>query len=264
MIRAFCAVALLALGAWCSPNLGLARSANHIPTTAFHSAPLAMARFPHPLGVQAARDAHRPALDRFPAPYALIGAAHIPIVQAHVFPDGMERLLPDSALEESRAPAKRPDSVQASLRPDPRPATIAHGVPQTLEGADSLTCIAVALYHEARDQGVMGQQAVASVILERAANRRRWGNTPCTVVVPVQFSFMTSRYAFPPITDMPAWERAKRIASDMLARGPLPALKGADHYHATYVDPDWAPKMVRVNQIKDHIFYTSLLRVATR
>ncbi|WP_410217849.1 cell wall hydrolase [Paracoccus sp. (in: a-proteobacteria)] len=159
-------------------------------------------------------------------------------------------------------PAPRPLEV-TTTRPFSRPPTpeqIVRGAavplpPQSLRNASDLSCIAVAIYHEARDQSDLGQRAVASVILQRAAVPHRWGNTACDNVVPRQFSFMTTRYDFPPITDMKAWSKAVQFAAHALIDGPMPELKGADHYHTTAVSPSWAPDMVKVRSIEDHIFY---------
>ena len=153
-----------------------------------------------------------------------------------------------------------PEARVPALRPKLRPAGFAQMAaapvaPASLRGASALECIAVAIYHEARDQDESGQRAVASVILQRAAVEHRWGDTPCDVVVPVQFSFMTSRYGYPPIKELEAWAKAWRIAREVMNTGPLPELNGADHYHTTEVAPYWAPKMVKIAQLGDHIFY---------
>ncbi|MFC0200338.1 cell wall hydrolase [Paracoccus rhizosphaerae] len=166
------------------------------------------------------------------------------------------------ALRVARAPAPRPTKVH-TLRPFPRPATpeqILRGAPvplppTSLRNASELSCIAVAIYHEARDQDEFGQRAVASVILQRAAVPHRWGDTACDNVVPTQFAFLTSRYDYPPIDDMRAWGTAVRFAARALLEGPLPELEGADHYHTTSVSPGWAPAMDRVRRIDDHVFY---------
>ncbi|SFP86043.1 cell wall hydrolase [Tranquillimonas alkanivorans] len=128
-------------------------------------------------------------------------------------------------------------------------------VPRNLYLEKDLSCLAIAIYHEARGESLFGQLAVGSVILERVKNPERWGNTICDVVRPVQFSFLTSRWNFPRIIDRQAWERSIDVAMAILKIGPLPELEGADHYHATSVSPDWAPKMSRVGRIGEHIFY---------
>lgn len=160
------------------------------------------------------------------------------------------------------APLPRPVQVR-TVRPHPRPATAAQILegspiplpPASLRNASDLSCVAVAIYHEARDQDDFGQRAVASVILQRAKLPHRWGATACATLDPTQFSFLTSRYDYPLIDDMEAWRKAVRVAARALVEGPMPELKGADHYHTTAVTPDWAPHMMRVRLIDDHIFY---------
>lgn len=131
--------------------------------------------------------------------------------------------------------------------------------PRSLEGETDLACMAVAVYHEARGEPLVGQKAVASVVLQRALVPERWGDRPCDVVRPVQFSFMTSRYGFPRIDNEAGWQvswgRALGVAARTLVQGPMPELRGADHYHATYVDPYWGKLFPQVAQIGKHLFF---------
>lgn len=132
-----------------------------------------------------------------------------------------------------------------------------NGPPRNFSNENQLMCIAVSIYHEARNQPRDGQAAVASVILNRAANPDRWGTTPCEVVAPVQFSYLRADRGFAPIRNQRSWNEAVDIAADVMLRGPDPALHGADHYHATYVDPPWNRAMDWVVRIDDHIFWKS-------
>lgn len=127
--------------------------------------------------------------------------------------------------------------------------------PTTLRNASDLACIAVAIYHEARSESAYGQLAVGSVIQQRALVTGRWGNTPCSVVQPIQFSFMRSKYNFDPILERDAWIVAVNLAVKSLIDGPIPELQGADHYHTTQVHPPWRTHMVRIGRIGSHIFY---------
>lgn len=126
-------------------------------------------------------------------------------------------------------------------------------------GISQESCIAIANYHEARGEGVIGQMAVSSVILQRAAVQRHWGKTPCQVVSPIQFSFMITKTSFPPIDDLEAWKIATVIAREILKSGPVEELRDADHYHAGYVAPVWRHKMPVVAVIGDHTFYADPL-----
>jgi spore germination cell wall hydrolase CwlJ-like protein len=135
--------------------------------------------------------------------------------------------------------------------------------PKSLKGETSLACTAVAVFFEARGESFEGQEAVASVVLQRALTPGRWGSTPCDVVRPVQFEFMTSRYGYPRITKQPGWQtswpKAVNVAAQILAGGPLPELKGADHYHTRQSRPYWRLKMPRVAAIGNHFFYADPL-----
>lgn len=127
--------------------------------------------------------------------------------------------------------------------------------PTSLIGAGPLACLAVSIYHEARDQPLLGQEAVAAVILRRV-EVSRWGDTICAVVRPVQFSYLDADYGFPPIREREAWRRALTVAVRALSEGPTPLVSGADHYHATYVSPAWREKMREVVRIGGHVFYS--------
>jgi spore germination cell wall hydrolase CwlJ-like protein len=119
----------------------------------------------------------------------------------------------------------------------------------------------VSIYHEARDQPLLGQQAVAAVILRRV-EVSRWGDTICAVVRPVQFSYLDADYGFAPIREPEAWRGALTVAVRALLDGPTPLVSGADHYHATYVSPTWRRQMSEVVRIGSHVFYRDPLSAA--
>jgi spore germination cell wall hydrolase CwlJ-like protein len=116
----------------------------------------------------------------------------------------------------------------------------------------------VAVYHEARDQPLDGQLAVASVILNRASHPERWGRRPCDVVRPGQFSFFAPNGSYPPITEHEAWSIAVEMSREALERGPSTLVGQADHYYAKGASPTWDRGMVRVIRINDHIFFADL------
>jgi hypothetical protein len=127
--------------------------------------------------------------------------------------------------------------------------------PTTLRSETDLACMAVTIYHEARGESIEGQKAVASVILQRALVPDRWGDTPCEVVQPVQFSYLTSSRNFARIGRNEAWQKAVRVALTMLVTGPDDRLQGADHYHTHSVFPSWRHQMDKVAEIGNHRFY---------
>jgi hypothetical protein len=162
-------------------------------------------------------------------------------------------------------PMARPEAVP--VRPEPRAlagrrvallvraGALADAPPEDFEGLGDLGFLAVAIYHEARDQPLLGQRGVAAVILRRAA-LPRWGETVCDVVQPVQFSFLAADGGFPLIDEPDAWRQALAVAVEALTEGPPPALGNADHYHATRVAPAWGEEMQKVARIGAHVFYS--------
>ncbi len=119
---------------------------------------------------------------------------------------------------------------------------------------DPITCLALAIYFEARGEPVDGQAAVAGVVLERVASDS-YPDTICEVVFQrKQFSAFNS--GIPKVTDKTAW-----IASETVARAVLDdpegtvLILGATHYHADSVKPFWADYYSPLGQIGAHIFY---------
>lgn len=133
--------------------------------------------------------------------------------------------------------------------------------PRSLEGESDLACMAVAVYHEARGESIVGQRAVASVVLQRTLVPERWGRTPCEVVRPIQFEFMTSRWGYAPIREGKPWETALRVALTIMLQGPDAAIMGADHYHTPQVFPKWRHAMDLVAEIGNHRFYVDPISV---
>ena len=127
--------------------------------------------------------------------------------------------------------------------------------PRTTVGQSDETCLALAIYHEARGESEAGQEAVASVVLQRVAVSGRWGETVCEVVSPNMFSFVAQDLSLPGVDEPEAWARAEALSRRMILAGPLLEMAGADHYHADYAHPSWRHAMRRVKQIGTHIFY---------
>lgn len=118
----------------------------------------------------------------------------------------------------------------------------------------SLTCLALAIYYEARDQTIDGQVAVAEVVMNRVASPK-YPDTVCEVVWQrKQFSF--THDGKPENPQHHTWEPIKELAAGILKDPDSYMLgHGATHYHAFYVDPYWASKLEVVGKIGDHIFY---------
>ncbi len=160
----------------------------------------------------------------------------------------------------------------SSTRPKARPAGMQRRVVQysrswlravpLRELNEQEACLATAIYHEARGEGIRGQFAVAEVVLNRVASRQFPG-TICGVVYQgvrpgrlggCQFSFACDgrSEAMPNRT---AAAVARRIAQVMADGGHSTLTQGALYFHTTAVNPSWAQRFTRTSQIGAHLFY---------
>ncbi|MBX3576063.1 MAG: cell wall hydrolase [Rhizobiaceae bacterium] len=134
-------------------------------------------------------------------------------------------------------------------------------LPATVFTKPEQTCLATAIYFEARGEEVKGQAAVAQVILNRVRNPS-YPDTICGVVYQndswknrCQFSFACDGKK-DRITSPRHYQLAEQIAMEVTAgRIFLPEIGSSTHYYAEYVSPKWAQRMNRMKQIGLHIFY---------
>lgn len=122
------------------------------------------------------------------------------------------------------------------------------------------SCLSEALYFEARGEDLLGQIAVAEVILNRV-DSPRYPDTVCKVVRQgaghlhaCQFSFLCDGQ-LRRVHEHVAFARAGRIAAIMLEGRPRRLTDGATHYHTVAVNPGWARRLVHTAQIGAHLFY---------
>jgi spore germination cell wall hydrolase CwlJ-like protein len=123
------------------------------------------------------------------------------------------------------------------------------------EVRNDMTCLALSIYHEARNQPFEGQLAIAHVILNRR-DAARQPTTICEVVFKGrEFSWtLLDRDRRIP-TDQAAWVRARWIAIAAVADRDDDPVAGSTYFHSVAVRPAWAPAMIRVARIGDHVFY---------
>ena len=124
------------------------------------------------------------------------------------------------------------------------------------------TCLALAVYHEARGEEIDAQKAVAEVVLTRAAHSD-FPMTVCGVVTEhrtpetrpwaCQFSFYCDGKSDTP-TDAAAWLTAQEVAREAL-EGDILGI-GATHYHTLAVKPVWRHNLTPLGAIGEHVFYT--------
>lgn len=141
----------------------------------------------------------------------------------------------------------------------------------TLGSAD-LECLAKNIYFEARNQSLMGQLAVAHVVINRVQDDR-YPNTICEVVEQgptyvnwkgnimqvrnkCQFSWYCDGLSDIPHNNI-LWEITQETAQQALVIyknfGDL--TNGSTHYHAANVNPYWVSELSKTIHIDDHIFY---------
>lgn len=126
----------------------------------------------------------------------------------------------------------------------------------------ALDCLAQAIYYEARSESEEGQRAVAQVVLNRVRHPA-WPSSVCGVVYQgpmrpgggCQFTFTCdgSLRAAPVGAN---WLRARRLATEALAGRVFEPVGLATFYHANYVRPAWAPRLLKVAEIGAHLFYS--------
>jgi hypothetical protein len=122
-------------------------------------------------------------------------------------------------------------------------------------------CLAEAVYFEARSESEEGQAAVAQVVLNRVKSGL-YPSTICGVVFQNRNRYKACQFSFAcegrslRITEQPAWDRARRVADEVLnGKIYLAEVGGATHYHANYVRPRWAKRLKKMDVIGRHIFY---------
>jgi len=155
------------------------------------------------------------------------------------------------------------ESAQVQLASDPPVVVAASPVEQAVAAlSEEQSCLAEAMYYEARGEGTDGQKAIAEVILQRTHN----GNYPKTLCGVVheganrhtgcQFSYTCDGSLSRPKNPI-AWRRIRELAGNIMEGAVrLGYLTGrATHFHAVDVQPIWAENLVRTVQIGNHIFY---------
>jgi spore germination cell wall hydrolase CwlJ-like protein len=125
---------------------------------------------------------------------------------------------------------------------------------------DPLTCLAQAIYFEARSEGEDGQEAVAQVVMNRT-HMPQYADTVCGVVYQgaeratgCQFTFACDGSLREP-DDPIAWDRAKDVARRALGGFVYTPMLAATHYHAAWMTPYWSGSLTRIRRIGGQVFY---------
>lgn len=138
-----------------------------------------------------------------------------------------------------------------------------------------IQCLALNIYHEARNESLSGKVAVILVTLNRVADKR-FPNTICGVVRQGKHFLNLKDNKFYPkkdrcqfswycdgLSDKPnnkkAWVYSIALTRYFLTRSMMiiDFTEGATHYHADYVNPRWSRQkdFIKTVQIDTHKFY---------
>ena len=139
---------------------------------------------------------------------------------------------------------------------------------------EHVKCLALNMYHEARDQGTAGKLAVSAGVINRVSDSR-FPNTICEVIKqgPTRKSWRDPSVSYPiknrcqfswycdgisdEVKDEKTYQKILDFARLIMHNDIqfVDITDGATHYHADYVKPDWADTKTRTTEIGDHIFY---------
>ena len=126
----------------------------------------------------------------------------------------------------------------------------------------ALMCLALNVYFEARNDSMVGQYAVAHVVMNRVQSSK-FPNDVCSVVKQsrkdgtCQFSWYCDGKSDKP-REPYAWAYSQMVAADVLIGQGIEMTditQGATHYHANYVRPYWADKLEYTVTYGSHLFY---------
>jgi spore germination cell wall hydrolase CwlJ-like protein len=168
--------------------------------------------------------------------------------------DAIDSIVPDQSI-----PMPETLSSKLAYAREDAPVTTFPTAPEY--SSRELWCMASAIYFEARGESYRGQVAVAQVVMNRLKHPL-YPKTICGVVFQGESRRNACQFSFAcdgrpeTVTDKKSWAQAQEIAEKVTSGELYLAEVGkATHYHASYVYPDWAPRLKRVTKIGLHIFY---------
>ena len=136
------------------------------------------------------------------------------------------------------------------------------------EYQQQLSCLSLNIYHEARSESKLGQEAVGLVTMNRVYDAR-YPDTVCDVVYQshvdskgrpkrnrCQFSWYCDGKS-DKIHDIVAYNEIEELSASILESYGIERdiTDGAVMYHASYVKPYWASSYERTSRVDSHIFY---------
>ena len=132
-----------------------------------------------------------------------------------------------------------------------------------------MSCLAEALYFEARGEPIKGQLAVGEVVLNRVEDPR-YPNSICKVVnqgtgrrFACQFTY-TCDGKLETVFERDAYAISLKISKILLTTHDRKLTEGSTHYHSNYVNPKWSKNFERITKYGRHIFYRQPRQVLQR
>ena len=132
-----------------------------------------------------------------------------------------------------------------------------------------MSCLAEALYFEARGEPIKGQLAVGEVVLNRVEDPR-YPNSICKVVnqgtgrrFACQFTY-TCDGKLETVFERDAYAISLKISKILLTTHDRRLTEGSTHYHSNYVNPKWSKNFERITKYGRHIFYRQPRQVLQR
>jgi len=173
-----------------------------------------------------------------------------PISSASSTPEAAQVAVPAKAADQV---AKTDAEVVATQTEDDYDSLADAVAAQDTETRDrDLTCLAGAIYFEAKGEPLSGQLAVAEVILNRTKSGR-FPKSICSVVTqPGQFSFVRGGEV-PAIGNNAHYRTAIAVARVAMSDSWDSPAPNAMYFHARRVSPGW--RMTKVASIGNHVFY---------
>ena len=123
-----------------------------------------------------------------------------------------------------------------------------------------LTCLAEAIYFEARGESLKGQYAVGEVIINRMISNS-FPNSICGVVSEGSGRLNACQFSYncdgklEIIVEKKIYKRISKLSRILLEPSARVLTDGATFYHAKAVSPGWAKKFTKTYEIGQHIFY---------
>jgi len=137
------------------------------------------------------------------------------------------------------------------------------------KSSKQMSCLAEALYFEARGEPIKGQLAVGEVVLNRVEDPR-YPDSICKVVnqgtgrrFACQFTY-TCDGKLETVFERDAYAISLKISKILLTTHDRRLTEGSTHYHSNYVNPKWSKNFERITKYGRHIFYRQPRQVLQR